>query len=41
MREDIETVDREIISLLARRVALGRRAGRVKRVAGVPVVDPM
>jgi 3-deoxy-7-phosphoheptulonate synthase len=41
VREDIETVDREIISLLARRVALGRRAGRVKRVAGVPVVDPM
>jgi 3-deoxy-7-phosphoheptulonate synthase len=41
VREDIETVDREIISLLARRVALGRRAGRVKRVAGVPVVDPI
>jgi 3-deoxy-7-phosphoheptulonate synthase len=41
VREDIETVDREIISLLARRVALGRRAGRVKRVAGVSVVDPI
>ncbi|MGQ0640826.1 MAG: bifunctional 3-deoxy-7-phosphoheptulonate synthase/chorismate mutase, partial [Gemmatimonadaceae bacterium] len=41
VREDIETVDREIISLLARRVALGRRAGRVKRVAGVQVVDPI
>jgi 3-deoxy-7-phosphoheptulonate synthase len=41
VREDIETVDREIISLLARRVALGRRAGYVKRVAGVPVVDPI
>jgi len=41
VRDDIETVDREIISLLARRVALGRRAGRVKRVAGVPVVDPI
>ncbi len=41
VREDIETIDREIISLLARRVALGRRAGHVKRVAGVPVVDPI
>jgi chorismate mutase len=41
VREDIETIDREIISLLARRVALGRRAGSVKRFAGVPVVDPM
>jgi chorismate mutase len=41
VRDDIQTVDREIISLLARRVALGRRAGRVKRAAGVSVVDPM
>lgn len=41
VREDIQTVDREIISLLARRVALGRRAGRVKRAAGVSIVDPM
>jgi chorismate mutase len=41
VREDIETIDREIISLLARRVALGRRAGHVKRVAGVSVVDPI
>ena len=41
VREDIETIDREIISLLARRVALGRRAGHVQRVAGVSVVDPI
>ncbi|HEY7567145.1 MAG TPA: 3-deoxy-7-phosphoheptulonate synthase [Gemmatimonadaceae bacterium] len=41
VRDDIQTVDREIISLLARRVALGRRAGRVKRAAGVSIVDPM
>jgi chorismate mutase/prephenate dehydrogenase len=41
VRADIETIDREVISLLARRVALGRRAGSVKRFAGVHIVDPI
>jgi 3-deoxy-7-phosphoheptulonate synthase len=41
VRGDIELIDRDIISLLARRVALGRRAGRIKRSAHVSLVDPV
>ena len=36
---DIEGVDREIITLVGRRVRLAREIGRVKRDAGLPVVD--
>jgi chorismate mutase len=41
VRGDIEAIDRDIISLLARRVSLGRQAGRIKRTAGVSLVDPV
>jgi prephenate dehydrogenase len=40
VRGEIEAVDREIVMLIARRADLAREAGRVKRAAGLPVVDP-
>ena len=40
LREEIEAIDRELVALIARRVALAREAGVVKRAAGMPVVDP-
>jgi chorismate mutase len=39
-RDDIEHVDREIVRLLAQRVALGQRTGALKRDAGLPILDP-
>ncbi|MEX1182607.1 MAG: chorismate mutase [Gemmatimonadota bacterium] len=40
IRADIGAIDREIVNLLARRVALARRVGEVKRAAGNPTLDP-
>ena len=39
-RAEIERIDNEIVSLLARRLALGKRTGELKRVAGLPILDP-
>ena len=39
-REEIEHIDNEIVSLLARRLNLGKRTGQLKRVAGLPILDP-
>lgn len=39
-RDEIEHIDREIIKLLARRLTLGKRTGELKRVAGLPILDP-
>ena len=39
-REEIEVIDREIIGLLARRLTLGKRTGDLKRLAGLPILDP-
>jgi chorismate mutase len=39
-REEIERVDDDVVALLARRMTLGKRIGELKRVAGVPIVDP-
>jgi chorismate mutase len=40
VRGAIEAIDRELIHLIGQRVLLAREAGRVKRAAGLPVVDP-
>lgn len=40
LREDVERVDREIVSLLARRLRLARELGALKRAAGLPLLDP-
>src|SRR3954466_3737228 len=39
-RDAIETIDRQIIELLAKRLALGKRTGELKRLAGLPILDP-
>lgn len=39
-RDEIEAIDREIIMLLGRRLTLGKRTGDLKRVAGLPILDP-
>ena len=39
-RDEIERIDNEIISLLAERLALGKRTGELKRAAGLPILDP-
>jgi 3-deoxy-7-phosphoheptulonate synthase len=41
VRGEIEHIDRELVSLIVRRVLLAREAGFVKREAGLPVVDPV
>jgi chorismate mutase len=39
-RDEIEHIDNEIVSLLARRLSLGKRTGELKREAGLPILDP-
>jgi len=39
-RQQIEAVDRELIQLLAKRVGLSKEIGAVKKVAGLPTLDP-
>jgi chorismate mutase len=39
MRVEIERIDREIVELVAARVAIARRAGDAKRAAGLPTLD--
>jgi chorismate mutase len=39
-RTEIERIDHEIISLLAERLVLGKRTGDLKRIAGLPILDP-
>jgi chorismate mutase len=40
-REEIERIDDQLLALLVRRVATGRRTGELKREAGLPIVDPV
>jgi chorismate mutase len=40
VRDAIERVDRDIVALLAERVALARRAGALKRQDGMRTLDP-
>jgi chorismate mutase len=39
-RDEIERLDHEIITLLGRRMMLGKRTGALKRAAGLPILDP-
>jgi chorismate mutase len=39
-RDDIERIDRQLIALLAERLALGKRTGDLKRAAGLAILDP-
>jgi chorismate mutase len=40
LRQEIESIDRQLIELVARRVDLAREVGRTKRAAGLPTLDP-
>ena len=40
LREEIEKIDRTVISLIARRVQAAREVGRAKRKSGLPILDP-
>ncbi len=39
-REEIDGIDNQIVSLLERRLTLGKRTGELKRAAGLPILDP-
>lgn len=39
IRVEIEALDRELVALIGRRVALGREVGRCKRRLGLSVLD--
>ncbi|HEY2375734.1 MAG TPA: chorismate mutase [Gemmatimonadaceae bacterium] len=39
-RQQIEALDRELVGLLAKRVALSKEIGAMKKVAGLPTLDP-
>ena len=39
-RQQIEAVDRELVQLLAKRVGLSKEIGAMKKVAGLPTLDP-
>ena len=39
-RMEIEDLDRRLVSLLADRVTLGLETARLKRAAGLPILDP-
>jgi chorismate mutase len=39
-RAEIERIDNDIIALLAKRLALGKKTGELKRMAGLPILDP-
>lgn len=40
LRVEIERTDRDIIRLVAERIALARRVGAAKQAAGLPALDP-
>jgi chorismate mutase len=40
VRADIGAVDDALVDLLARRLSLAREIGRIKRLRGLPVMDP-
>ncbi len=39
-RDEIERIDNELVTLFARRLAIGQRTGDLKRAAGLPILDP-
>jgi chorismate mutase len=39
-RQEIERIDRQVVRLLADRIRVGKEIGALKRVGGLPTVDP-
>ena len=40
LRNEIETIDRDIVALIAQRMRAARAVGRVKRTHDLPITDP-
>ena len=40
LRGEIERIDRQIVELIAERVALARQVGPIKHALGIPTLDP-
>jgi chorismate mutase len=41
LREEIELLDRQVVDLVVQRARLAEEAGEMKRVAGLPLLDPV
>ncbi|MGQ0764867.1 MAG: chorismate mutase [Gemmatimonadota bacterium] len=41
LRAELESIDQQLIDLIVRRTLLAREAGDAKRVAGLPLMDPV
>jgi chorismate mutase len=39
-RQEIESIDNDLVELLARRLRLGQRIAELKRIAELPILDP-
>ncbi len=39
-RQEIESIDNDLVELLARRLRLGHRIAELKRIAELPILDP-
>ncbi|HEY4130499.1 MAG TPA: chorismate mutase [Gemmatimonadaceae bacterium] len=39
-REEIGRIDDQLVELLGKRLALGKRTGELKHIAGLPILDP-
>jgi chorismate mutase len=39
-RHEIEQIDRELVAILAKRVGMSREIGSLKKIAGLPTLDP-
>jgi chorismate mutase len=39
-REEIGRIDDQLVDLLGKRLALGKRTGELKHIAGLPILDP-
>jgi chorismate mutase len=40
LRGEIERIDRQLIALIAERIAIAQDVGRAKRASGLPTLDP-
>lgn len=40
LRDQLESIDRQLVRLIAKRVELAREIGRQKAAAGLPTLDP-
>ncbi len=39
-RDELESLDRELVDIISRRIAIARRTAELKRAANLPILDP-